>query len=361
MNRRKFLQASGAAFVAVTSRGVFSQAQERAKVKDLSEVLEAVRNEHDVPAVAAASVRGGKVVAEGVAGIREVGKPDKVTINDRFGIGSCTKRMTMLMIARLVDAGVLSFETTLGQALPEVKMLDVYQKVTLAQLLTFTGGIQPYTRISQRDTPVLFEKGAPGERRTRFVAHVLQEQPIAPPGTRGEYSNASFTLAAWVASKLAKKDYETLMQEQVFKQLGMTRSGFGRPRSKDRPDEPWLHVKGPKGFAPEPDRERLPEAVLTPAGSVHCSIGDLARFVAYELAASQGNDPLLKAATVEQFNTIRKIEKPQADFGEFGGAPWLSAGYRVYPKQDLAVLAMINAGGGDDAVMAALREVKKVV
>src|SRR5207249_1320620 len=120
---------------------------------------------------------GDQIVAQGVAGVRELGKEDKIALQDRFPIGSCTKRMTGLVIGRLVDAGTLSFNLTLADALPDIPMRDEYRKVTLAQLLNFTGGIQPYTRIGPRITPALFQiKGTPVERREKFVKHLLQEE-----------------------------------------------------------------------------------------------------------------------------------------------------------------------------------------
>ena len=88
------------------------------------------------------------MVAAAVTGVRHVEKPDLITINDRFAIASCTKTMTQLAIARVVDLDKLSFDTTIGEVLPEIEMRDVYRKVTLAQLLTFQGGIQPYTMIA---------------------------------------------------------------------------------------------------------------------------------------------------------------------------------------------------------------------
>src|SRR5262249_4155832 len=147
---------------------------------------------------------------------REVGKADKVALDDRFMIGSCTKRMTVLLAARLTDAGKLSFETTLAEALPDVPMRDAYRPVTVAQLLDFTGGIRPYTQISPRLTPVLFQEGTVAERRARFVKHLLQEEPVAKPGERSEYSNASYALVAVVAARRTGRDYAALMDEYVF-------------------------------------------------------------------------------------------------------------------------------------------------
>src|SRR5689334_6236325 len=69
--------------------------------EDLAAVLEPIRQKYELPGLVAAVVRGGDVVAAGAVGVREMGKDDKVELDDRFHIGSCTKTMTAMLIARL--------------------------------------------------------------------------------------------------------------------------------------------------------------------------------------------------------------------------------------------------------------------
>jgi CubicO group peptidase (beta-lactamase class C family) len=355
-HRRRFLGAAGAAAVGVVGRRGVVRADDPPKPVDLGEVLEAVRKEYKLPGLAAAAIRDGKVIATGAAGVREVGKDGAVTPDDRFGIGSCTKRMTGVLIARLVDAGSLKFETTLAEALPDVKMRDEYKTVTLAQVLTFTGGIPTYTRIGPKLTPILFEAGTPAERRAKFLAHVLNEDPVAKPGGAAHYSNAGYAILAAAAARAGKKEFPELMAEQVFQPLKMTKAGFGRPRSKDRPNEPWLHVMRNGKFEPEPDVDRPPETTLAGAGNVHCTVGELATFAAYELAAAGGNDPLLKPATAKKYQTLNG----SAGEGSYaGGAPWLHAMYKFSTKSKLAVAVATNCGSEDPPCEKALAAVKK--
>jgi CubicO group peptidase (beta-lactamase class C family) len=319
-----------------------------------------VVKDHKLPGMAAMAVRDGRVVAQGVAGVREVGKPDAIQLEDRFGIGSCTKRMTVFLAMRLVDAGKLKFDTTVADALPDVKMRDEYRKVTIAQLLTFTGGIQPYTQIGPRLTPILFEKGPAAERLAHFVEHVLNEEPINAVGTE-RYSNASYILAGFMAARLCKTPFESLMTDYVFKPLGMTRSGFGRPRNAERPTEPWQHTRASSGYKPIPANEPLPEAILAAAGGVHCPIGEFARFATYMLAASQGQYTLLKAATVEQAKKALGREELGGGGEDFGGTQWLHAGMQVSPRKKLAIVVAVNGGDAEDACHAVFEAIAKSV
>lgn len=89
--------------------------------EDITHVLEKLRREYNLPAISAAVVSTDKVLASGATGIRIVGKPDRVTVNDRFHVGSLTKPMTATMIAALVEKGKISWNTTPTDVFPELK------------------------------------------------------------------------------------------------------------------------------------------------------------------------------------------------------------------------------------------------
>jgi CubicO group peptidase (beta-lactamase class C family) len=327
--------------------------------RDLGGLLEQKRKEFGLPGIAAAVVRGNQIVAEGVAGVREVGKADKLALDDRFMIGSCSKIMTARMLGRLADAGKLALDGKLGELLLDVPMREEYRDVKLIQLLNFRGGIQPYTRIGPRVTPFLFElKGTLPARREQFVRHVLMEEPIVKPGTEERYSNASYAVAVFVAAHLTKREFEDLIREQIFAPLAMKHSGFGRPRDLEHPDEPKPHVKQGSVYTPEPPIDRQVEGILAGAGHINCSIRDLAKFAAYDLAGARGNDPLLKHATADRLQPELKAERA-ADRVEFGGAPWLTAGYMLMPGKNVAMVAAVNGGGAEKACEAFFEAVKK--
>src|SRR5262245_16409601 len=259
MNRRKCVSSAALAAAALAAKAGSDEEQ----VKDVTDNLESIRKEHGIPGITAAAARGKEIIAQGVAGVRRLGEESRVTVDDRFLIGSCTKRMTALAVCRLIDRGQLSFDLTLGEALPEFKMRDDYRSVTLAQLLTFTGGIQPYTLFNPRTTPIIFQlEGSADQRREQFIRHLLEEEPIVTPGTERKYSNASYMLAAYIGARKTGGGIDGLLREEVFKPLGFTKAGFGRPRTKEHPNEPWGHVKGANGFEPEQEQRPAPAEEL---------------------------------------------------------------------------------------------------
>jgi CubicO group peptidase (beta-lactamase class C family) len=388
MDRRQLLYAA-VSTTAVAAANAQGQTPEKI---DLSQRLAAIRDQHGFPGIAAAAVRGTQIVAEGVAGVRRVGDDAPIAFDDRFAMASCTKKMTAAMVARVVDAGKLSFETTLADALPGIPMRDDYRGVTVAQLLQFAGGIQPYLTFTPQQAATLQSfKGSPTEKREQFVRHVLQEEPVAKPGTERRYSNASYAIVAFVAEQRTGKKWEELMRTELFEPLAMNTAGIGRPRSAMRPNEPTLHRKTESGYLPEPaDRENL-MALFAPAGDVHCSIRDFAKYAIYELNAANGNDSLLKPATARQLRELppsagpliypqgmkmktgrgpaggdkagaKKGPPPGRPGNSFsGGSEYVSAGCILWPEENLAAVAAINAGGANEAIRAAHEAAKQAL
>src|SRR5262245_61994807 len=111
--------------------------------RDVGTLLDPILARHDVPGMVAARTEGDTLVALGASGVRRRGDAEKVTVNDRFHIGSCTKAMTATLCGILVEERKLSFDRTLAEAFPAMKsrMHEQYRQVTLAQLLTHRGGL----------------------------------------------------------------------------------------------------------------------------------------------------------------------------------------------------------------------------
>ena len=308
--------------------------------------------------MAIAVVRDGKIVDQAVVGVREQGKLGKAQLQDRWHIGSIGKAMTSTLLASLIEQGKLRWDSTLGELLPHFKMRPEYRGVTVTQLLQHRGGIPQDMRFTgpyvERIT-----KGAktPTEIRAAYLADVLQRAPVAKPGTRMAYSNAGYTLAGYLAEKVTGKPYEQLMQERVFQPLGMTHTKAGGVVEAGQPQG---HSITPKGLEVFNFTGPLP-IMTAPAGNITCSIGDLARFAASHLDGLRGKNRLLKAKTVQQLHTpptvppgeelyacgweimpLRKIH------GHGGSNGTFRAHLAIFPEENMAIVAIGNAGGEDD-------------
>jgi CubicO group peptidase (beta-lactamase class C family) len=329
---------------------------------DIHYILEEVRDRTGIPAIAAAVSRDGQIVAEGAVGVRALGSPAPVSPGDRFLIGSCAKSMLRVLVGRLADTGLLSFDTTLEQALTGVPMLAEYRDVTIGQILNHKGGIPPYTQIGPRLTPWLFElKGTAVEQRASFAAHILNEPPAAPPGSQEIYSNAGYGIVAHVAERLAGRPWEELLAQQVFTPLAMSSAMVGLPTSPENQDGPRGHFRNETGYELTKGwRQVLPP--IAPAGMVSCTIGDFARF-AGKLALINWGKPgdLLKEATAARVAASTPGGGPQDGVPFFGGEGTFTAAFALWPSRGLAIVVQTNGGESDNVCQAAIEAVRQRV
>jgi CubicO group peptidase (beta-lactamase class C family) len=114
---------------------------------EISGILAAILAEHPAPALVASIGHADGSIETGAVGVRKLGRPERVTPDDRFHIGSVTKPMTATVIAMLVDEGKLQWSTSIAAGLviavsansatPEA---EAATKQALKQLVTRYGG-----------------------------------------------------------------------------------------------------------------------------------------------------------------------------------------------------------------------------
>jgi len=333
---------------------------------ELTKLLEPIRKRRRVPALAAALVANGKTATVGAVGVRKLGEPAPVTDTDRFHLGSCTKAMTALLLGTLVDAGKLRWETTLAEAFPEQreKMRPEYREVTLEQLLSHRGGFpeESWPRgMTFADVHGL--PGSPMQQRGKYAELFLTQPPQAAPGTKFIYSNAGYAVAGVMAERIEKTPWEALLTRRVFEPLAMKTAGFGSMGTPGKVDQPWQHIREMGKTRPIPPGARSDNpAAIGPAGTVHCSLGDWAKYVAAHLEGARGRDGLVKAATFRKLHTPPPGEEyalgwvvAERDWG--GGKVLTHTGTNnqnfavvwMAPERNFAVLAAANVGGDDAA------------
>jgi len=365
MSMQSFVAWSCAAAVLFTTAcGGFPAAGGPAVV-DLGPDLAAVREEYAFPALAAAVIVDGKLHAAGVVGVRKHGSDVKAEPNDPFHLGSCTKAMTGSLIGLLVQQGTLKWETTLAEYFPDLKdkMHPDYRGVTLVHLLSHRAGVPPMTNgfapVGDEELRQITALKSPREQRRRVMEIVLCRPPIHTPGDKQEYSNAGFTIAGVIAETAAGEDYEVLLRRLLFEPLGMKSAGFGAMGVRGHVDAPWQHRKeGDRVIPVNPGPVSDNPPFITPAGRVHCSIYDWAKYIQCILAATRGEQGLLTG------DQVRQLKEPpfggeyalgwgicDRDWG--GGKVLQHAGSNgmntcvvwVAPLKNFALLVATNRGG----------------
>lgn len=333
---------------------------------DINALLEKIRTEHKLPALAGAAIVNGQVVALGAVGARRIAEDTGVTINDQFHLGSCSKAITGTLAAMVVESGKIKWETTIEKAFPEIaqKLNPGFRAVTLEQLVAHRSGLAADTSGDSQAFKTECElnalPGAVSVRRYKLVEKILSQAPAHKPGEKYEYANVNFVIAAAMLERATGVSWEKLATERIFKPLGMSTAGFGAMGTPNQGDQPLQHRVEADGkvvpIEPGPNADN-PE-IMTPAGRVHCSIGDWAKFILEHVRGESGGSKILKAESFKRIHT--------APFGGTYVAGWITAtrpwatgtvlthsGTNTYnyatvwmaPADGFAVLAMTNQGG----------------
>ncbi len=306
-----------------------------------------------IPGMIAAIADSDKLRAIGAAGYRKVGLPEPMTDSDEVHIGSCAKSMTAVMLATLVEEGALRWESKLVEVIPALNGVvhPDYAGLTLWQLVTHRGRV-PANAES-------WWTHADMELKARRLEHVKESLKDAPTVERGAYlySNLGYVAAACMAEAVTGETWESLIQARVFGPLGMASAGFGPPGTTGEVDQPWGHSRDGESW--KPSQQDNPEA-LGPAGTVHCSMADWARFAALQLPA--GEPAILNREALD------KLVEPTGEYAagwvvlERGWAEgkalahsgsntmWFSTVW-VAPKLNRAFLVAINSSDAASALI----------
>jgi CubicO group peptidase (beta-lactamase class C family) len=179
--------------------------------------------------------RGDAVEFEAAYGLADRAYGIANTVDTQFGIASATKGFTALVVAGLVEDGVLELSrparSILGVDLP---LID--DGVTVEHLLAHTSGIGDYVdedEIEDDDAYVLKVAVHTLAETEGYVAALDGFPQKSAPGERFAYCNGGFVVLALLAERAARTPFRDLVAERVWRPAGMTRSGF--LRSDDLP------------------------------------------------------------------------------------------------------------------------------
>jgi len=323
----------------------------------IAAALEPIRARHRFPALGGAIVTSKGLSAMAVTGVRKAGTDVAAMPDDLWHLGSDTKAMTAAWIAKIVGGGKLTWESTIGTVMPKetADAPDAFRNITLLQLLSHRAGL--VANINWREASR--SAATPREQRLAAVRIAAATKLSSVPGSKYEYSNLGYVIAATMAEHVVDRAWEDEIKATIFDPLGMKSAGFGGLGTPGQIDQPWPH--GGNG-TPASDNGPLvdnPE-VMGPAGTVHCSLADWAKFAADQLSGLEGHGVLFDAATYKRLHTPPfggdyafgwlAVERPWGAGTVYTHAGSNTMNFAVVwlaPLKDFAVLVTTNQGGAE--------------
>jgi CubicO group peptidase (beta-lactamase class C family) len=179
------------------------------------------------------------------------------------------KMFTAVAIMQLVQDGKIDLEAPIGRYLTDYPNPDVAAKVTVAHLLSHTGG-----RGDIFGPEFSANKGT--LRSLEDYVGLFGKRPLAfAPGSQFAYSNYGFILLGRIVETVSGLSYDDYIQRNIFAPAGMTSTG-NLPESTVLPRRAISYM-GPADKL-KPADETLPLSG-TSAGGGYSTVGDFNGFV----------------------------------------------------------------------------------
>lgn len=251
-----------------------------------------------------------------LSGQRSIDDKTALSNTDAWHIGSMTKSMTATLVGRLVEAGVVRFDMTVGQILGDriASMLPAYKDVSFLHLLSHHSGLQANIELVDLSRFSRYDAKDIKAERIELVTLALKQTPVAPMGEKFLYSNNGFIVAGTMLEAVTGQTWENLITQHLFAPLGLPSAGFGAPKGAAIMGHADLPT-GVRAFVPPRDLTTDNPQVLGPAGTVHISLPDL---LTYLKAHATAREDLLKKETWATLHT--------APFGHDYALGWVVRG-----------------------------------
>jgi CubicO group peptidase (beta-lactamase class C family) len=281
--------------------------------------VEAAMETFQVPGAAVALVQGNEIVFNRGFGVRNLSSGEPVTPRTRFRIGSINKSMTSLLLATLVDEGVLGWDDRVVDLWPAFKAPtpELTEALRVRDLLGMGSGIAESDTISLAVVEFFMMAGLVSA--SDVLRSVVDLPVIAPPDTTFSYNNTLYAVAAYVGllaagtpPEMLEEAYMVEVRRRVFDPIGMTDAAMiddPRPLGDDYAVGYTLDLFGNPSPLPF-----VSLAGLAPAGTALASGTDMARYLITQMQGgiAPGGDRVVSAANLAETHRPGVLLEPGA-------------------------------------------------
>jgi len=273
-----------AALLTLFSINLFSQVIPSNKIDDL---VERTMKSFNVPGIAVAVVKDGKIVHMKGYGVNSIVTGEKTDENTLFAIASNSKAFTAAALAILTDEGKVTWNTKVTDIIPEFKLYDPYvtSEFTIRDLLTHRSGLG----LGAGDL-MLWPDGALFSK-SEIIHNMRYLKPVSSFRTKYDYDNLLYLVAGEVVERVSGMSWEEFVEDRIMLPLGMNKSATCYKRLKDKRNVIDAHVsvqgvlqRVPMNFTPIGDA----------AGGIFSSVADLSKWVMMQLNGGSYGDDLSK-------------------------------------------------------------------
>ncbi len=241
----------------------------------------------DVPGIAVAVIKDGKVIHSKGYGLRSLRTGQPTDENTIFGIASNSKAFTAAALGILVDEGKLTWDDKVRDIIPEFKLYDAWvtEQFTVRDLLTHRSGMG----LGAGD--LMFFPDSSDFTLKDIMYNLRFLKPASSFRTKYDYDNNLYIVAGEVVKRVSGISWDDFVEQKILTPLGMTRTATSFDRLKDTSDIIDAHapVEGKVAVI-----ARSTMKVGHSAGGINSSIADLSKWVMLHLADGKYGDNMNK-------------------------------------------------------------------
>lgn len=266
--------------VLLTGFAVAQSKQDKTTIAKLDATFQKAIADFNVPGMAIAIVKDGKVILAKGYGVKDVRTNEPVTENTSFAIASNSKAFTAAALATLVDEGKISWDDKVKTYLPYFELYSPYvsEEMTIRDLLchrsglaTFSGDLIWYGTNHSREEVI---------KRAKFL------EPVYGFRENYGYSNIMFLAAGEIIPVVTGKSWDEYIAEKFFTPLAMTNANTSITQFK----------LGQDIATPHNEKDGVNIAIeyvnwdnIAPAGSINASVANLSQWIQLQLGKGSLN------------------------------------------------------------------------
>ena len=225
-----------------------------------------------VPGASVAIIRNDSLIYAKGYGVREIGKPERVTERTIFAIGSSSKAFTAAAVAMQVDSGKVTLDAPAAAYLPSFQLADAYvsKEITVRDLLSHRSGLSRGELLwygSEYDRDEIL-------RRVRF------QQPSWSFRSQFGYQNVMYLAAGQVVARTANVTWDDFIRRRIFQPLNMRESNTSITALAGMSDVAAPHANVNDTVRTIPYRKI---DNIAPAGSINSNAVEMAQWVRLHL------------------------------------------------------------------------------
>lgn len=326
--------------------------------KSIKESIEAVvsaeMKKRHIPGMQVAIVRNGKIVMLGSYGVADIQDSTRVSDETLFSLNSSTKSFTGVAVMQLVEKGQLKLDSPISTYLDSLPIS--WRGVSVAQLLTHSSGL-PDIIIQSKGQGTGTLVGSGGDNS---AWETVQTLPMAGvPGQRFQYNQTNYALLGKIITKQSGIPFQNFVTRYQLDVANMPHAQFGDARDiVPRRAQSYRYAGGRVDGIGTVELEHAFDEfsqLVRPAGGLNAS----AREVAQWIIALQA-DKLMHASTRAKMWEPTKFTNGERTSWGMGwpikerdehpivqGIGGRRSAFFIYPKDDLAVVALTNLAGAN--------------